>query len=559
MTAYGAVSVSGTNAELSRSGTPSNIQHSMCGWWRCDGGAGTYRIMYSWEAGSGPFVGFNDTNQLFIYGGFADIPLGFTPPIGEPFFVGYVADPAGVLKAYVRRASSRTWDGAVHTLASLGFPVSFGVGGDTSNEPWIGAFWNQMCWEATLTPEQLLRQSFQRSPIIESRLYFHWPLRTSADLFDFGPRVLPPSLVGTAANQVGVNQSRRRSARKRQVVASVSTTAYSLTCGQVSYDFSPQAAILRASRKFAAAQVSYAFNPQSVGLKFGHNLPVGLASYAFNPQGVALRRAAKLLVGNASYAFSPQAIALTYNPSDPVLAIGSASYTFSPQQLGLKRGLKLPIGQAAYNFNPQVIGALRALKLPIGQVSYTFSPQAVTFRRALKLTAAFTGYNFNPQAVTLNYHALAAVLNIQQAAYAFNPQSVGLKRSLRLNAGQASYTFTPQQIGMLRALKLLAANAAYAFNPQAVALRAGRRIQLGAAAYAFTPQSLALFRALKLLAASTSYSFAPQAIGLIYTPAAGLPTYPNSSQELLVSLFNSVQTLELDLFNSRQTVFLELL
>lgn len=193
----------------------------MCGWWRCDGGSGVYRICYSWENSVGPYIGISNLDLLFAYGGVSDTSVGFTPRIGEPFFLGYTSAD-GLLRVYARRLNSRSWDGVLHTPVSLGFGSTFGVGGDQANEPWNGIFWDQKCWDAPLTSELLLKQSFQRDPVMESRLHFHWLLDSSADLRDFSANGRPPSTVGTitSAGRHQINRRRRSTLFDRIAVIS---------------------------------------------------------------------------------------------------------------------------------------------------------------------------------------------------------------------------------------------------------------------------------------------------------------------------------------------------
>lgn len=187
---------------------PSTVLHTVCGWSYMQSDLGSvYQTLAVFE-GAGSYLG------LFWEGGTANVMVvertgstgsfGSRPATAAWFFWALsCAGTAGTdLKGYWALAG----DASLTTVSTTGLsfsPATLFIGNSGASERIDGRLAYVKCWDAVLTPEELMVERNSAVPRRLANLNFYWPLWDAANTADFGGNARNPTVGGTFTTEDG--------------------------------------------------------------------------------------------------------------------------------------------------------------------------------------------------------------------------------------------------------------------------------------------------------------------------------------------------------------------
>lgn len=124
-----------------------------------------------------------NVSEMYSSGASAQFSTDWLGQVGARLFVacGASGTGAGQMFARVRRVEARGFNESVTGTTSSFTPAAFWIGNDSYDDWTDHNIWNVMLWDAALSAEELLRQSYSPTPVRPRNLLGWWPLEGNLD------------------------------------------------------------------------------------------------------------------------------------------------------------------------------------------------------------------------------------------------------------------------------------------------------------------------------------------------------------------------------------------
>lgn len=273
-----------------------------------------------------------------------------------------------------------------------------------------------------------------------------------------------------------------------------SSSGYSLTCSNASFNLSGQAVTLRANRTLALAQASFTLSGQSVNLVYAKRLSMAQASFTLSGQDLTLRRAEILTMAQATFTLSGQAVNLKRALN---FVLNGASYTLTGQSANLNKNLRLSLSNGNFSLSGQVITLRKLSRVTIGEGVFSVSGQSVGLTKQSKISATQQSYTLTGQDMTFVYDQLGAyTLVCHQGAFTLSGQNVGLvydpANQYTLTCTQQNYTLSGQSLGIYKRNRIDFNQAVFSLSGQSINLLRSNRLNNSTGYFTLNGQDVTL-------------------------------------------------------------------
>lgn len=312
--------------------------------------SGTYRALFDIDAGAG-----GNTGDVLYMTGDGAVPSiwvnNTTSAVGTEvvnttkwLYMAMVRESATRLLLYsnCRLDATNTANvGARAATTEIGIAQALST--SSGEDLQSGQFEEIRIWRRALTQSELYQEMRSVTPVNRGGLISHTLCQTIDEIQDYavgGRWTVTGTLSRGAPLTAAINWPRRR-----RVLNSAGTTAYTMAAATGTFTLTGNAAGLAAQRNLTAAQATYTLTGNAAGLVHGYPMVAASGSFTLTGNAAALTAQRKLTAAQATFTETGNAAGLTVQRK---ITATQASFTLTGVAAWLTAQRKLTAAQASY-------------------------------------------------------------------------------------------------------------------------------------------------------------------------------------------------------------------